>query len=101
MIVKSDLAYILLPLNDSAATIGSAIGASAAKLGSAIGASAAKLGSAIEASAAKLGSGLGAHVETSGLPPANGKPDTSLGQLLVDMLQEGAGNSSNSRQVKT
>jgi hypothetical protein len=79
MIVKSDLAYILLPLNDSAATIGSAIGASAAK----------------------LGSGLGAYAEkTSGLPPANGKPDNSLGQLLVDMLQEGAGNSNSSRQVK-
>jgi hypothetical protein len=91
MIVKSDLAYILLPLNDSAATIGSAIGASATKLGS-----------AIEASAAKLGSGLGAYAETSGLPATNGKPDNSLGQLLVDMLQEGAGNSSNSsRQVKT
>jgi hypothetical protein len=79
MIVKSDLAYILLPLNDSVATIGSAIGASAAK----------------------LGGGLGAYAETSGLPPANGKPDTSLGQLLVDMLQEGAGNSNSSRQVKT
>jgi hypothetical protein len=72
MIVKSDLAYILLPLNESAvATIGSAIGASAAKLGSA----------------------LGAYAETSGLPPANGKPDNSLGQLLVDMLQEGTVNS--------
>jgi len=81
MIVKSDLAYILLPLNDSAATIGSAIGAYAAN----------------------LGSGLGAYAETSGLPPANGKPDNNLGQLLVDMLQEGAGNSnSNSnRQVNT
>jgi hypothetical protein len=79
MIVKSDLAYILLPLNDSAATIGSAIGASAAK----------------------LGSGLGAYAETSGLPPANGKPENSLGQLLVDMLQEGAGNSNSSRQVET
>jgi hypothetical protein len=79
MIVKSDLAYILLPLNDTAATIGSAIGASAAKLGSA----------------------LGAYAETSGLPVTNGKPDNSLDQLLVDMLQEGAGNSSNSRQVKT
>jgi hypothetical protein len=77
MIVKSDLAYILLPLNDSAATIGSAIGASAAK----------------------LGSGLGAYAETSGLPAANGKPGTRLGQLLVDMLQEG--NSNSSRQVKT
>jgi hypothetical protein len=81
MIVKSNLAYILLPLNDSVATIGSAIGASAAK----------------------LGSGLGANAETSGLPPANGKPANSLGQLLVDMLQqqEGAGNSSSSRQVNT
>jgi hypothetical protein len=68
MIVKSDLAYILLPLNDTAATIGSA---------------------------------LGAYAETSGLPVTNGKPDNSLDQLLVDMLQEGAGNSSNSRQVKT
>jgi hypothetical protein len=79
MIVKSDLAYILLPLNESVATIGSAIGASAAN----------------------FGSGLGAYAETSGLPPANGKPENSLGQLLVDMLQEAAGNSSSSRQVKT
>jgi len=68
MIVKSDLAYILLPANDSAATSDFAPAESAA---------------------------------TSGLLSANGEPGSTLGKLLADLLQEGGGNTSVSRQVKS